>query len=234
MAFLEVFIDIFLHLDQYLHFIIDTYGFWAYVILFAVIFLETGIVVTPLLPGDSLLFTAGTFAAVGLLDIRLVLFLLCAAAIIGDSINYRIGRFVGEKLVRRPNLIKKEYLERTEHFYERHGNKTIVIARFVPVVRTFAPFLAGIAQMGYLRFLTYNILGGVLWVSTFTLGGFFFGNLPVIKENFSWVILTILLMTFIPILPKTIQRRIRKHHEELQHKEEIKRRSAGIEGRQKA
>ena len=222
MAFLEFLIGIFINLDQYLQIIIETYGIWVYIILFGIIFLESGIVITPLLPGDSLLFTAGTFAAAGLLDIKAVLFLLSAAAIIGDSTNYRIGRFMGERLLQNTKLIKKEYLERTGHFYEKHGNQTIVIARFIPIVRTFAPFLAGIAKMSYTQFLRYNIFGGVLWVCTYTLGGFFFGNLPVIRDNFSWVILTILLMTFVPILPKAIEKKIRHHQEKLRKEQEDK------------
>ncbi len=195
-------IEFILHIDQHLGGIIQEYGILTYAILFVIIFLETGVVVTPFLPGDSLLFAAGAFAAVGALNVWLLLALLIAAAIIGDSVNYAIGYFVGPKVFRKKRswLFHPEYLERTHQFYEKHGAKTIVLARFVPIIRTFAPFVAGIGKMSYPKFLFNNVLGGILWVAIFVLGGNYFGNLPVVKENFSLIILAIIVISMLPLL----------------------------------
>lgn len=203
-------IDVFLHLDRHLAEVIRTYGAWTYLILAATIFLETGVVATPFLPGDSLLFAAGTFAALGSLDLALLLVLLTAAAILGDTVNYWIGRKVGPRVFHENvRYLRREHLERTRRFYERHGGKTIVLARFVPIVRTFAPFVAGIGAMSYPRFLAYNVLGGVLWVAGFVLAGYFFGNLPVVKENFSLAILAIVLLSVTPIVYEYARQRRR-------------------------
>ena len=195
------FIDIILHLDKYLSVIIQQYGIFTYVILFLIVFAETGLVVTPFLPGDSLLFAAGTFAAIGSLNVLLLFLILAVAAILGDTINYSIGKILGSKAFKKyPKIFKKEYLDKTQKFYEKYGSKTIVLARFVPVVRTFAPFVAGAAKMSYLKFLIYNILGGILWVALFVFGGYFFGNMPIIKNNFSIVILIIIILSFVPMV----------------------------------
>ena len=191
-------IDLFLHLDEYMANIIAQYGTWTYAILFFVIFMETGFVVTPFLPGDSLLFAAGTFAALGSLNIYLLLGLLMFAAILGDSVNYSIGHFLGERAYT-IKWIKKEYLDKTHAFFEKHGGKTIFLARFVPIVRTFAPFVAGIGKMSYGYFITYNFVGGIVWVLLFTLAGYFFGNIPFIKRNFEFVIVAIILISVVPM-----------------------------------
>jgi membrane-associated protein len=197
---LKEFIDLFLHLDTYLHTVIQTYGVWTYLLLFLIIFCETGLVITPILPGDSLLFAAGTFAASGALDLGWLLGLLSAAAILGDAVNYTIGHFMGPKVFTQTDgrFLKKEYLDRTHQFYEKYGGKTIIIARFVPIVRTFAPFVAGVGRMTYARFASYNILGGLLWITVCTVAGYLFGNIPLVKQNFTLAILAII---FISILP---------------------------------
>ncbi|OPY83540.1 MAG: Inner membrane protein YqjA [Syntrophorhabdus sp. PtaU1.Bin153] len=204
MEFLKTFLDIFMHIDQHLSIIIQDYGVWTYLILFFIIFLETGLVVTPLLPGDSLLFAAGTFAAKGDLDEWWLFALLSAAAIAGDTVNYWIGVYVGPKVFHRENVrfLNRKYLDRTHQFYEKYGGKTIVIARFIPIIRTFAPFVAGIGSMTYWRFISYNIIGGVAWIGLCIFAGHYFGNLPVVKENFSLVIVAIV---FISILPGIIE-----------------------------
>ena len=204
MEFIKYLIDLFLHLDVHLHSIILQYGTLTYIILFMVIFGETGLVVVPFLPGDSLLFAAGTFAAKGSFNLHLLIILLAVAAILGDTVNYWIGHFIGPKIFEKENIrfLKKEYLEKTHKFYEKYGGKTIIIARFVPIVRTFAPFVAGIGSMSYSKFILYNIIGGVIWVVLFTAAGFYFGNIPFVKDNFSIVILTII---FISILPGIIE-----------------------------
>ena len=194
-------IDFILHIDVHLGQLISTYGFATYAILFIIIFIETGLVFTPFLPGDSLLFAAGAFAALGSLNILVVLGLLIAAAILGDTVNYSIGHFFGQKLVDSPKVpIKKEHIEETNRFFEKHGGKTIILARFVPIVRTFAPFVAGIGKMTYGKFLSYNVVGGTLWVLVATLAGYFFGNLPFVKENFSLIIFAVVLISVVPIL----------------------------------
>ena len=200
MELLRYLIDVFLHLDKHLGEILQTYGTWTYLILFIVIFLETGVVATPFLPGDSLLFAAGAFAAIGALDLEILLVLLAAAAILGDTANYWIGRKVGPRVFKEDvRYLKKEYLERTHRFYEKHGGKTIVLARFVPIIRTFAPFVAGIGKMRYLRFASFNVTGGIAWVLAFLLGGYFFADLPIVKTQFHYVIVAIVLISVLPI-----------------------------------
>lgn len=193
-------IDLFLHLDKYLGDIIRQYGPWTYGLLFFVIFMETGFVVMPFLPGDSLLFAAGTFAGIGALHQPTLMVLLIAAAILGDTVNYWIGHFIGERAYTGEiRWIRKDYLDKTHEFFEKHGGKTIFLARFVPIVRTFAPFVAGVGRMSYGYFLFYNVVGGVTWVSVFTLAGYFFGNIPFVKENFSFAIMAIILVSLLPI-----------------------------------
>jgi membrane-associated protein len=190
----------FLHLDKHLLEVVETYGTLSYAILFAVIFLETGFVVTPFLPGDSLLFAAGALAAAGALEIEWVLPVLCLAPMLGDSTNYWIGRVVGPRVFTgRNRFFKREHLIRTQRFYERHGGKTIVLARFAPILRTFAPFVAGIAKMSYARFVAFSVVGSLLWVPGFVGLGYFFGNIPIVKENFSLAILAIIFVSLIPM-----------------------------------
>ncbi|HSA95053.1 MAG TPA: DedA family protein [Acidobacteriota bacterium] len=202
MGLLEKIIDIALHLDRYLSGIIQQYGVWTYALLFAVIFIETGFVVMPFLPGDSLLFAAGTFAALKALDIRLLLLILSAAAIIGDTVNYWVGHHLGPKVFCREDarFFKKEHLDRTHAFYEKHGGKTIIIARFVPIIRSFAPLLAGIGRMSYGRFLAFNVIGGVGWVVLLTGAGYFFGNIPLVRNNYSMAIIAIIAISTVPIV----------------------------------
>jgi membrane-associated protein len=201
MEFLQQAIDIILHLDRYLGDLVRDYGGWTYAILFLIVFCETGLVVTPFLPGDSLLFAAGALAATGALNVHAVFVLLIVAAITGDAVNYAIGRRIGPAIFRKETrFIKHAHLERTRQFYEKHGGKTIVLARFLPIIRTFAPFVAGVAQMRYPNFASYNIVGGLLWVALFLYGGFFFGNLPFVKENFSLVILAIIIISVVPVV----------------------------------
>jgi membrane-associated protein len=191
-------IDLFLHLDEYLDTIITQYGAWTYGILFVVIFIETGVVVMPFLPGDSLLFAAGTFAALGSLNIWYLLGLLMVAAVLGDTVNYSIGHYLGERAYN-IKWIKKEYLDKTHAFFEKHGGIAIFLARFVPIVRTFAPFVAGIGKMSYGYFITYNFVGGITWVALFTTAGYFFGNIPFVRHNFEYVIIVIILMSVLPM-----------------------------------
>ena len=192
--------DILLHLDTYLDIMIQTMGLWSYAIIFLIIFCETGLVVTPVLPGDSLLFAVGTFAAIGSFDLATLLVLLSIAAIGGDTVNYWIGSYMGPKVFHYEGsrFFNKKHLERTHQFYEKYGGKTIIIARFVPIIRTFAPFVAGIGSMTYRTFLAYNVIGGMLWILSLTLAGYFFGNIPVVKKNFSLVIMAIVVISVMP------------------------------------
>ncbi|TSA25881.1 MAG: DedA family protein [Ignavibacteriales bacterium] len=211
MEFLQYLIDLFLHLDKHLNEIINQYGTLTYAILFLIVFAETGFVFTPFLPGDSLLFAAGTFAALGSLNVHYLFFLLSIAAIIGDTVNYWIGHYIGPKLfAKNSRFLKEEYLDRTHKFFEKYGGKTIIIARFVPIVRTFAPFVAGVGAMTYSKFILFNIVGGVLWCALFVYGGFFFGNLPFIKNNFSVVIIAIILISVLPAFIEFIKHRQKK------------------------
>jgi len=194
------FIDFFIHLDKYLPVIIASFGIWTYVVVFLVIFCETGLVVTPVLPGDSLLFALGALAALGALHIEALLSLLCIAAIAGDSVNYAIGHYIGPKVFHYEDsrFFKKKYLVKTHEFYEKHGGKTIIIARFMPFIRTFAPFVAGVGAMNYTKFISYNIIGGIAWVCIFLLAGYFFGNIPTVKNNFTIVIMAIIIISVMP------------------------------------
>ena len=204
MEFINYFIDIFLHLDVHLAELVANYGIWIYAILFLVIFCETGLVVTPFLPGDSLLFVAGTLTAIAAnhLNVHLLAILLIIAAILGDACNYFIGKFFGEKLFKNPDskIFKQSYLEKTHTFYEKHGGKTIILARFVPIVRTFAPFVGGMGKMGYTRFLSYNVIGGIAWVSIFLYLGHFFGELKIVKDNLSILMIVIIFVSLLPML----------------------------------
>ncbi len=194
--------DLILHLDQHLRELAQTYGSWIYAFLFVIVFLETGVVVTPFLPGDSLLFVAGTIAAAGELNVHGLVFLLITAAIAGDSLNYSIGRYLGPRVFRFDDsrFFKRAYLDRTHAFFERHGGKAIIIARFVPIIRTYAPFVAGIGVMSYRRFLMFNVTGAVLWVALLTYAGFFFGNLPLVRSNLTAVILGIIVLSVTPVI----------------------------------
>jgi len=197
---IKTFFDIFMHLDKHLGGVIQTYGVWTYLILFLIIFCETGLVITPILPGDSLLFAAGAFAAIGALDAGWLFLLLSIAAVAGDTVNYTIGSYLGPKIFHREKVrfLNQEYLDRTHRFYEKHGGKTIIIARFMPIIRTFAPFVAGIGSMTYMRFISYNVVGGLIWIATFIFGGYFFGNIPLVKRNFTLVILVIIFLSILP------------------------------------
>lgn len=200
MEFLAHIIDFFLHLDEHLLAVVNQYGVWTHLILFIIIFCETGLVVTPFLPGDSLLFVAGTLAATGALHLPWILGLLSVAAILGDTVNYWIGHFMAPRIFdpKYAKILKPEYLHQTEKFYEKYGAKTIIIARFVPIVRTFAPFLAGVGHMNYGKFLLYNITGGLFWIFSLTLAGYFFGNIPIVQKNFTAVIYLIILISILP------------------------------------
>lgn len=204
--------DILVHLDVHLAELIDQYGTWTYAILFLIIFCETGLVVFPFLPGDSLLFAAGALAAVTALDVHTLALLLFIAAVAGDNTNYWIGYFVGPKVFNKENsrFLNKKHLIRTHQFYERHGGKTTIIARFMPIIRTFAPFVAGIGRMNYSRFLIYDIGGGVLWIGSFIYAGYFFGNIPMIKNNFTIVVGVIILISISPGIIAYIRERSKK------------------------
>ena len=192
-------VDFILHLDVHLNTIIQNFGIWTYLILFLIIFLETGAVVTPFLPGDSLLFAAGSFAALGSLNPIALFIILTAAAILGDALNYWIGHYIGPRAFSgNVRFLKKEYLDRTHGFYERHGGKTIILARFIPIIRTFAPFVAGIGAMTYSRFFLFNVIGAITWVGLFVFGGYFFGNLQFVKDNFTIVIMAIIVISVLP------------------------------------
>jgi membrane-associated protein len=209
---LDKLIDLFLHLDKHLNEIISQYGTWTYLILFLIVFCETGLVVTPFLPGDSLLFAAGAIAALGSLNVYWLFVLLTAAAIIGDTVNYWIGAWLGPKVFRGENVrfLNRKHLERTHKFYEKYGGKTIIIARFVPIVRTFAPFVAGIGTMSYWRFIAYNVIGGILWVAICLFAGYWFGNQPFVKRNFSLVIIAIVLISLLPMVWELVRHRMQK------------------------
>lgn len=200
-------IDFIFHIDKYLNVLIQKYGGLVYLFLFIIISLETGLVITPFLPGDSLLFVAGTFAATGSLNVYMLFLLLSLAAIIGDTVNYWIGNYFGEKIFSK--FIKKEHMEKTRSFYDKYGKKTIILARFIPIIRTFAPFVAGIGRMNYLTFLIYNIIGGISWVALFIFAGYFFGAVPFVKDNLTIIILIIIFASFIPAFIEYIKHRIK-------------------------
>ena len=200
MEYISHFIDLFLHLDKHLGELVKEYGTWTYLVLFVIVFCETGLVVTPILPGDSLLFAAGAIAALGSLNPHLLVVLLTIAAVLGDAVNYQIGRYVGPAVFKKEDsrYFKRAHLEKTHAFYERYGGKTIIIARFVPIVRTFAPFIAGVGQMSYKRFALYNVVGAVLWVVIGVYAGYLFGGLKIVKENFSLIIIAIVFISLLP------------------------------------
>jgi membrane-associated protein len=200
-------LDFFLHLDKHLKEIVMQYGFFSYAILFGIVFAETGLVILPFLPGDSLLFAAGALSALGTLNFPLVLILFIVAAIIGDTVNYAIGRHFGKAIVDNPKIpfINQEHIDKTEQFYKKHGGKTIILARFVPIVRTFAPFVAGVGSMHYRTFIIYNIVGGIVWVSLFTSAGYFFGNMEFVQEHFHYVIFAIIGLSIVPMIYEYIQ-----------------------------
>ncbi|HEX7182079.1 MAG TPA: DedA family protein [Thermoanaerobaculia bacterium] len=217
---LKELIDLFLHLDRHLKPILETYGAWTYLLLFTIIFCETGLVVTPFLPGDSLLFAAGAFAAAGSLSIVWLIVLLIIAAILGDTVNYWVGHSLGPRLlafrIGKRRLIKSEHLAYTHEFFEKYGGKTIIIARFVPIVRTLAPFVAGLGQMSYGRFMSFNVIGGVAWVLICTVAGYLFGNLPFVQDNFSLVVLAIIVLSLVPAIWEVWRARtLRRRHPEV-------------------
>lgn len=208
MDFLRQAVDLVLHLDHHLVGLIQSYGGWTYLILFAIVFLETGIVITPFLPGDSLLFAAGALAATGALDPWVLFVSLTIAAVLGDTLNYSIGRYMGPRVFRENvRFLNRKHLERTHRFYEKHGGKMIFLARFAPIVRTFAPFVAGVGTMSYGRFWAYNLAGGVVWVGGFVGAGYWFGNLPVVKEHFSLVLIGIIVLSVLPLVVELIRAR---------------------------
>jgi membrane-associated protein len=215
MEWLSVLLDYLLHVDVHLNDLILRYGEWTYGILFVVVFCETGLVVTPFLPGDSLLFAAGAFAAKGSLDSVGLFLSLSVAAILGDTLNYWIGSLIGPRVFQNGGgrFFRKEYLDRTHAFYERHGGKTIIIARFIPIIRTFAPFVAGIGSMRYGYFLAYNVIGGIVWVASFVFGGYYFGTMPAVKNNFTLVIVAIILISTLPPIIEFLRHRARRRAE---------------------
>ncbi len=208
MEVIKFLIDFILHMDVHLNEIISNYGAWTYGILFFVIFLETGFVVTPFLPGDSLLFAAGTFAALGSLNPLYLFLLLTVAAVLGDTVNYSIGKYIGPRAFSGDiKFLKQEHLDKTQEFYEKHGGKAIILARFIPIIRTFAPFVAGIGTMKYRKFIAYNVIGGIAWVAVFTFLGYFFGNIEFVKKNFELVIFAIIFISFIPPVLEVLKAR---------------------------
>jgi membrane-associated protein len=210
MEFIVSAIDVLLHLERYLDIWAKNYGVWMYAILFIIIFAETGLVVTPFLPGDSLLFAVGAIAARGVLSLPVILIGLSVAAIIGDALNYSIGRFFGDAVIKKfPRIVKPQYIEKTHEFYEKYGTKTIVLARFVPIVRTIAPFVAGIAKMRYRDFGLYNIVGGIFWIISMTMAGYLFGNLEFIRKNFSLVVIGIVFISVLPMAFEYLRHRRR-------------------------
>jgi membrane-associated protein len=211
MQLLAQLIDFILHIDQHLTEIIAIYGTWTYSILFAIIFIETGLVVMPFLPGDSLLFAAGALAATGALDVWFLFVLLAVAAIVGDTVNYWLGNRMGPRAFEADNrFLKREYLERTQRFYDKHGGKTIFLARFIPIIRTFAPFVAGVGTMRYSKFLAYNVVGGITWTALFIFAGYFFGNIPIVRDNFGLVVIAIILISVLPVGFELLQHRLRR------------------------
>ena len=211
-TFFTTFIDVILHLDTHLQWVIQTYDTWTYAIIFIVIFCETGLIITPFLPGDSLLFAAGAFAALGSLNLAMLFALIFIAAVLGDFVNYSVGNYIGPKIFKKEKslLFNKDYLMRTEEFYEKHGAKTIIAARFMPIIRTFAPFVAGIGKMNWMKFVAYNIIGAALWCVLFLFAGYFFGNIQLVKENFTLVIMAIIVISFIPVIKEVIASLLKK------------------------
>lgn len=213
MSVTSALIDFILHIDQHLQFIVAHYGIWIYAILFLLIFCETGLVVTPFLPGDSLLFAAGSIAAVGEMNVHLMVALLLIAAIVGDAVNFALGKYFGQRLFSNPQskIFKQIYLHKTQEFYQKHGGKTIIIARFMPIVRTFAPFVAGMGHMHYGHFIRYNCIGAVIWVVLFSYAGYFFGNLPIIKQNLSLALIIIIAISLLPAVIEILRHKLSAH-----------------------
>lgn len=213
MSVTSALIDFVLHIDQHLQFIVAHYGIWIYAILFLLIFCETGLVVTPFLPGDSLLFAAGSIAAVGEMNVHLMVALLLIAAIVGDAVNFALGKYFGQRLFANPQskIFKQIYLHKTQEFYQKHGGKTIIIARFMPIVRTFAPFVAGMGHMHYGHFIRYNCIGAVIWVVLFSYAGYFFGNLPIIKQNLSLALIIIIAISLLPAVIEILRHKLSAH-----------------------
>jgi len=212
MEFLKFYLDFVMHLDVHLNEIIQSWGMWTYLLLFLIIFCETGLVVTPILPGDSLLFAVGTFAALGSLNLKWTIILLSVAAILGDTINYWIGAILGPKVFNYENskIFRKEYIDKTHQYYEKYGGLTIILARFIPIIRTFAPFVAGIGKMNYFKFFSYNVIGGIGWIILLVLSGYFFGNIPIIKKNFTIVIMAIIVISILPGITEFIRHKYLK------------------------
>ena len=202
-------VNFILHIGEHLQELVNNYGNWIYAILFAIVFCETGLVVLPFLPGDSMLFAAGTIAAVGDMNIFVLIGLLIVAAVLGDFVNFEIGKHFGQKLFSNPNskIFKQSYLQKTHDYYEKYGGRTIIIARFIPIVRTFAPFVGGMGNMNYAQFARYNMVGAVLWVVSFTTLGYFFGQLPFVKEHFSWIMIAIIVFSVVPMIVEIIRHR---------------------------
>lgn len=212
MELIKTLFDIFMHLDRHLGDVIQNYGLWTYLILFLIIFCETGLVLTPILPGDSLLFAAGALAATSSLDVFYLFGLLSVAAVAGDTLNYWIGHYVGPRIFHKKDVrfLNREYLDRTHSFYEKHGGKTIIIARFMPIIRTFAPFVAGIGRMTYIHFFSFNVVGGIVWIAVFVFGGYFFGNIPMVRKNFTLVIVAIIIISVMPGVIEFLRHRRRR------------------------
>ncbi len=213
MEFIITIINLILHLDQHLIWLTQNYGLWIYLIVFIIIFCETGLVIAPFLPGDSLLFTLGALAAVDSLNLKVLFVLLGIAAILGDTLNYWIGNLIGPRVIKKKKIpfLKEEYIEKTQRFYDKYGNKTIMLSRFIPIIRTVAPFMAGVGSMKYYQFILYNIIGGLAWVSLFLFGGYFFGNIPFVKENFSLVIIGIVIISLTPLVIEYIKHKLNKN-----------------------
>ena len=203
-------IDFIIHIDKYLALIIQNYGLFTYIILFIIIFLETGLVITPFLPGDSLIFLTGAFAAQGVFNIVILFLILVLASVLGDTVNYWIGNYFGDKVFSKSSLFRREYLDKTKQFYRKYGGKTIIYARFIPIIRTFAPFVAGIGAMDYRRFLIFNVIGALSWVLIFLSGGYFFGGVPIVKNNLTIVILLIILISILPPLIEYLRHKLRR------------------------
>lgn len=216
MELLSIVADVIFHIDRHIGLLINYFGIWSYVIIFIIIFIETGLVIFPFLPGDSLLFALGAFAAIGSFDVLLIFTVVSVAAIIGDTVNYWVGCKIGPRVFNREGgrFLNRKYLLKTKEFYDRHGGKTIIIARFIPVIRTFAPFIAGVGRMYYPRFLLYNILGGLLWPLVFVLSGYFFGNIPLVKKYFSVLIIAIVILSVIPLIIGAVIARRKEQHKQ--------------------
>ena len=215
MDLLTLIVDFILHVDVHLQELMNNYGLWVYGILFLIIFSETGLVVTPFLPGDSLLFAAGALTVGSAMDVNILALVLVSAAVLGNITNYTIGHFFGAKLFNNPDskIFRRDYLDKTHHFFDKHGGKTIIITRFLPIVRTFAPFVAGMGAMTYKRFMAFNIVGGILWVCSFVYAGYLFGNMPIVRQNFTLLVMGIIVFSILPIVIETVRHRLKRSAE---------------------